>query len=162
MKVKNLLAIAVAAAFGLPFAAQASADSDRMILALASGASSVGTGPTGGPASPQSAGEPKAPTAGERPMSSATGAAAGSTTRASEFSALDKNNDGMISRSEWDAHYKSGSAATGGATTAPSGAVGTPPGQTGATAGPGSASPRTAPSSDTATSPGTSGQGKPQ
>jgi hypothetical protein len=35
-------------------------------------------------------------------------------------------------------------------------------GTTGATAGPGSASNRTAPSSDTATSPSTSGQGKPR
>ena len=60
MKLKKLLAVAVAAAFTLPFAAQVSAAGDKMILAQA-GASSVGTGPTGGVPSPQSAGEPKAP-----------------------------------------------------------------------------------------------------
>lgn len=168
MELKKLLAVAVAAAFAVPLAAQASADGDRLILAQASGASSVGTGPTGAPASPQSAGEPKAPTAGSSSTAgSTTGSTAGSTaagssmSRSPDFSAIDKNSDGQISRAEWDAYHRSGSAATGGATTAPS-AVGTPPGQTGTTAGPGSASPRTAPSSDTATSPGTSGQGKPQ
>jgi len=62
MKLKTLLAVGVAAAFALPLAAQASADSDGLILAQASGSSSVGSGPTGGMASPQSAGEPKVPT----------------------------------------------------------------------------------------------------
>ena len=136
MELKKLLAIAVAAAFAVPLAAQASADGDRLILAQSggpSGASAAGTGPSGAPASPQSAGEPKAPTAGSSSTagSSAAGSsAAGSTTAGSSmstspnFSALDKNNDGQISRSEWDAYYRSGSAATGGATTAP-GAVGT-------------------------------------
>jgi hypothetical protein len=81
------------------------------------------------------------------------------------FSELDKNNDGQISRAEWDAYYRAGSAASGGATTAPvAPAPITPSGSstTGATAGPDSASNKTAPSSDTATSPSTSGQGKPR
>src|SRR5512145_765764 len=154
MKFKKLLAVAVAAAFAVPFAAQASADSDRMILAQASGASSVGTGPTGGTPSPQSAGEPKAPMAGERPRAGA--GATSSTSRMPEFSAIDKNGDGMISRAEWDAHQRSGSAASGGATTS-SGS-----GKTGTTAGPGEASARTAPGSASATKPDTSGTGKAQ
>ena len=156
MKLKTLVAVGVAAAFALPFAAQASADNDRMILAQASGASSVGTGPTGGTPSTQSAGEPKAPAAGERPRSGATSGATGSgMSRAPDFSAIDKNGDGMISRAEWDAYQKSGSAA-GGATTS-SGS-----GKTGTTAGPGEASSRTAPGSATATKPDTSGTGKAQ
>lgn len=160
MNFKQLLVVAVTGAFALPVAAQQSADGDRMILAQGpSGASAVGTGPTGGTPSPQSAGEPKAPTADR---SSATG----STTprRASrgsaDFSAMDKNGDGMISRSEWDAYHR-GAAASGGATSAPS-AASAGRGKNGTTAGPGEASPRTAPSSDTATSPSTSGQGKAQ
>jgi hypothetical protein len=152
MKLKKLLAVAVAAAFALPLAAQASAGGDRLILASGpSGTSSVGSGPTGGTPSPQSAGEPKAPMAGER------GAAVGAAS-APDFSAIDKNNDGQISRAEWDAHYRSGSAAAGGA--AAGGA--TTPGKTGTTAGPGESSPKTAPSSDTATSPSTGGTGKAQ
>lgn len=162
MKRNKLLAVAVAAAFALPFAAQVSAAGDSIILAQGagappSGASSVGTGPTGGTASPQSAGEPKAPTAGERPRS---GAASGTTSsgmsRSPDFSAIDKNGDGMISRAEWDAHQRSGSAASGGATTS-SGS-----GKTGTTAGPGEASSRTAPGSASATKPDTSGTGKAQ
>lgn len=156
MKLKTLVAVGVAAAFALPLAAQASADNDRMILAQASGSSSVGTGPTGGTPSPQSAGEPKAPTAGERPRSGATsGATSSGMSRSPDFSTLDKNRDGMISRAEWDAHQRSGSAA-GGATTS----SGT--GKTGTTAGPGEASPRTAPGSASATKPDTSGTGKAQ
>src|SRR4249919_3279290 len=99
MKLKTLLAVGVAAAFALPLAAQASADSDRLILAQASGASSVGSGPTGGTASPQSAGEPKAPMAGERPPAGASSSGATASTRGRpDFSAIDKNGDGQISR----------------------------------------------------------------
>jgi hypothetical protein len=154
MRLKTLIAVAVAGAFALPLAAQASVDGDRMILAQAggpSGASSVGTGPTGGTPSPSTAGEPKAP-AGER--MGERRAEAGATGRMNEsFSMIDKNNDGQISRAEWDAYFRSDSsgAAAGGGT-----------GTTGTTAGPGEASPRTAPSSDTATTPSTSGTGKAQ
>jgi len=154
MKLKTLVAVGVAAAFALPLAAQASADSDRLILAQASGASSVGSGPTGGTPSTQSAGEPKAPMAGERPPAGATsGATSSGMSRMPDFSAIDKNGDGMISRAEWDAHHRSGSAASGGATSS---------GKTGATAGPGEASSGTAPGSATATKPDTSGTGKAQ
>jgi len=156
MKLKTLLAVGVAAAFALPLAAQVSAAGDSIILAQASGASSTGTGSTGGVPSTQSSGEPKAPMAGERPRSGATsGATSSGMSRSPDFSAIDKNGDGMISRAEWDAYQKSGSAA-GGATTS-SGS-----GKTGTTAGPGEASSRTAPGSATATKPDTSGTGKAQ
>jgi hypothetical protein len=166
MKLKTLLAVAVAAAFAVPLAAQASADSDTIILAQAgapSGASSTGTAPSGGTPSPQTSGEPKAPAGGMSDRRAATGAS--TMDRSPDFSAVDKNGDGQISRAEWDAHFRSGSAASGGATVAPvapAGSVVTPGGSgvTGSTAGPDAASNKTAPSSDTATSPSTSGQGK--
>jgi len=164
MNFKKLLVVAVAGAFAVPFAAQVSAAGDNMILAQ-SGTSAVGNGPTGGTPSPQSAGEPKAPTAG-----SSTGSSAKPSKRASrgeaDFSAMDTNHDGMISRAEWDAHHR-GAAASGGSTAAPAAPAGaaTAPaarGKTGTTAGPGEASSRAAPSSDTATSGSTSGTGKSQ
>src|SRR4029453_3077836 len=109
MKLKTLLAVGVAAAFALPLAAQVSAAGDSIILAQASGASSTGTGATGGVPSTQSSGEPKAPMAGERPRAGATSAGAsssgatGSMRGRPDFSAIDKNGDGQISRAEWDA-----------------------------------------------------------
>ena len=117
-----------------------------MILAQSggpAGASSTGTGATGGSPSPQTSGEPKAPTApGSRPVTGSTM----STAPAGDFNAIDKNGDGQISRAEWDA-YRSGSAASGGASASPaspSGSVVSPSGsgKTGATAGPRRASPR--------------------
>ena len=163
MKLKTLFAVAVAGAFAVPFAAQVSAASDDMILAQAggpAGASSTGTGPTGGTPSPRTAGEPKAATPGGA-MAGATSAERAMTP---SFSEVDKNNDGQISRAEWDAYFRAGSAASGGATTVPSPAPISPGGSgaTGATAGPDAASNKTAPSSDTSTSPSTSGQGKPK
>jgi len=114
MKLKTLLAVAVAGAFASPLAAHASADGDRMILAQSGG-------PTGA-------------------------AAAGATGR---YHRLDTNRDGRLSADEirgWrdPMGANPGEAAAGGGTT-------------GTTAGPGEASPRTAPSSDSATSPSTSG-----
>ena len=160
MNFKSLMVVAVTAAFALPIAAQ-SADSDRMILAQ-SGTSAVGNGPTGGTPSPQSAGEPKAPTADRSPSTGGTTSKRASRGSA-DFSARDKNGDGMISRAEWDAYHKSG-AASGGATSAPAGAATAPAarGKTGTTAGPGEASPRTGTGSDTATSSSSSGTGKAQ
>ena len=155
MELKKLLPVAVAAAFALPFAAQASADSDRMILAQA-GASAVGTGPTGGTPSPQSAGEPKAPgdtKADVRRCESMTGTERETCLRDSRAGTTSSGSS--VGTTSGSAVGTTGSAA-GGATTSPSGA------NTGTTAGPGEASPRTAPSSDTATSPSTSGTGKAQ
>jgi hypothetical protein len=159
MKLKTLLAVAVAGAFALPLAAQASADGDRMILAQAggpSGASSVGRGPTGGTPSPQSAGEPA--TQRDRAAGSA---ATSDLDRCKNMVGMERDNCMR------DANRATGGSTTGsatsGATTAP-GATTSPSGSgtTGATAGPDSASNKTAPSSDTATSPSTSGQGKPR
>ncbi len=149
MRLKTLIALAVAGAFAVPFAAQASASGDRIILADGpSGAGSTGTGATGGTPSTQSSGEPKAATQ----KSDANRAAS-----APAFSTLDKNGDGQISQAEWDAHYRSGSAATGGSsvTTPSSGATSPAP------SGPGTNS-QAGSGSDTATTPGTSGKGKAQ
>jgi len=153
MRFKTLIALAVAGAFAVPLAAQASADGDRIILAQSggpAGASSTGTGPSGGTPSPQTAGEPKTPTKDR--------AATAGATAAPMFSTLDTNGDGQISRAEWDAHHRAGAASGGASTGAATGSTGSS--TTGTTAGPGSASPRTGTGSDTATTPSTSGEGK--
>ena len=161
MNFRKLMVVAVAGAFALPLAAQASAENDRMILAQSSGTSAVGNGPTGGMNSPQSAGEPKAPMAGERSRAGAS--SSGATSRAPDFSAIDKNGDGQISRAEWDAYHKaSGGAASGGATSSGSAASPSGTGKTGTAAGPGEVSPKTGTGSATATKPDTSGTGKAQ
>src|SRR5512138_2325732 len=99
MNFKHLLVVAVTGAFALPVAAQQSADSDRMTLAQGpSGTSAVGNGPTGGTPSPQSAGEPKAPTASSSTGSTSTRSSRRASRGAADFSAMDTNGDGMISR----------------------------------------------------------------
>jgi hypothetical protein len=159
MKLKTLLAVAVAGAFALPLAAQASADGDRIILAQAAGSSAMGTGPTGGVPSTQSAGEPKAST-GER---TDTTAGAARSDRCLGMTGVERDNcmrdDRASSRSPADTGAVTSS---GGATVGTTGSSATGSSTTGTTAGPDSASNRTAPSSDTATSPSTSGQGKPR
>src|SRR3954464_9469551 len=122
MNFKKLLVVAVAGAFALPFAAQVSAAGDNLILAQSSGggdagappsgASSTGTGPTGGVASPRSAGEPKAP-ASSRGSSAGASSSKSSMGGSADFSAMDKNGDGNISRAEWDAYHRSGAASGG-------------------------------------------------
>jgi hypothetical protein len=154
MKLKKLLVVVVAGAFALPFAAQVSAAGDRIIVAEGpSGASSTGTGPTGGVASPQSAGEPKAATDKNA-----------DTRRCEAMTGVERENCMRDARAPGSAADGTTGSATSGATTSPSGSAVTPggSGKTGTTAGPGEASPRTAPSSDTATSPSTSGAGKAQ
>lgn len=144
MELKKLLAVAVAAAFALPLAAQASAEGDRMILAQ-SGASSVGTGPTGGTPSPQSAGEPRAPTdskADQRRCESMTGTERESCMRDARAAGTTSGSSSGTTGS-----------ATGGASSAPAGSTGT-------TAGPGEASPKVGSGSDTATGSSSSGTGK--
>ena len=164
MKLKTLFAVAVAGAFAVPFAAQVSAAGDNLIIAQAggpAGSSGMGTGPTGGTPSPSTAGEPKA-AAGELGK------------RCAAMTGMERDNCMRDERAARDAAAGTSSSGTvnsssGGATAAPSGSVVTPvpvtPGgssTTGATAGPDAASNKTAPSSDTATSPSTSGQGTPQ
>ena len=155
MRLNTLLAAAVAAAFALPLAAQASADSDRMILAQAggpAGASQQGTGPTGGVPSPRTAGEPKA-AAGEI-SSTATRDEA----RCKDLTGMERDKCMSDNRASTGGDTATSGAVTSGGAAASGGATGSS--QTGTTAGPGEASNRTAPSSDTATSPSTSGQGK--
>jgi hypothetical protein len=102
MKLKTLIALAVAGAFAAPLAAQASADSDRTLIAQGgpSGASSMGTGPSGGAATPGGPGQ--RPSAGEpaAPNERNTGSAAGASGAAGSFSAIDRNGDGYVSREE--------------------------------------------------------------
>jgi hypothetical protein len=152
MNLKTLIAAAVAAAFALPLAAQASVDSDTIILAQGgpAGSSSVGTGPTGGTPTPQTAGEPKA-AAG----AGARGDATVVTPRADRclgMTGMERDNCMRDDRAARDAAVGGGASSSVG--TSSGGAT------TGTTAGPGEASPKTAPSSDTATSPSTSGTGK--
>ena len=157
---QKLLMVAIAAAFGLSLAGQASAAGDRMILADGpSGASSTGTGPTGGVASPRSAGEPAAATdkkADTRRCEAMTG-----TER--EACMRDARAPGSASGATGSSSSTTGSA-TGGATTSPSGSAVSPSGagKTGTTAGPGESSPNTGTGSASATKPDTSGSGKAQ
>ena len=141
MKLKTLLAVAVAGAFASPLAAHASADGDRMILAQSGG-------PTGAAAAGATGRYHRLDTNRDGFVSREEAAAA----RDLNFSTYDRNNDGRLSADEirgWrdPMGANPGEAAAGGGTT-------------GTTAGPGEASPRTAPSSDSATSPSTSGTGK--
>ncbi len=162
MKIRTLLAVAVAGAFALPLSAQASADGDRMILAQSggpAGASAVGRGPTGGvQPNPQSAGEPatQRDRAAGAPMNSDTSRCTGMVGTERENCMRDASRGVTGS-----AAGGSTGSAVGGASAAPSvRSDRNAPSTTGTTAGPGEASNRTAPSSDTATSPSTSGTGK--
>lgn len=83
------------------------------------------------------------------------------------FSAIDTNNDGLISRSEWGTYSRSAAAqssdssSSGGSSGNAATTDHTPASDpTGTTAGPGSVSPRTGPGAATATQPSTSGHGK--
>jgi hypothetical protein len=108
MKLNTAIAIAVTAAFAAPLAAQASAEADRIILAQTSGKITTDPKDSNPAAPPATTGTPRsADTTSDRP---ASGAAAGSSTAPAApaagatsrggFSALDKNNDGHISRDE--------------------------------------------------------------
>ena len=159
MTIRTLLAVAVAGAFALPFSAQASADSDRMILAQAggpAGASAVGRGPTGGvQPNPQSAGEP----AVQRDRA-AGGPVNSDISRCQGMMGTERDNC-MRDANRGISGSTAGGTAAGGASAAPSVRNDrSAPSTTGTTAGPGEASNRAAPSSDTATSPSTSGTGK--
>lgn len=82
--------------------------------------------------------------------SKATGAASPSASQSS-FSAVDTNNDGTISRAEWDAHFnKSTSSPSSGSTSSPSGTSGSSSGPMGS----GSSDSATTPKSPTAPSTG--------
>jgi hypothetical protein len=147
MKMKTLIAVAVAGAFAIPFATQASVDGDRMIVAQAGGAGAPGGASQGSSAAGGAAAQSGAPAAGSsmgQTGSGAPGTGAGlpptdmqqldanndgyvsreeaekDPSMSTRFSELDKDSDGRISKSEWEAG--SGSAATGatGTTSSPS------------------------------------------
>ena len=112
MKLKTLIAAAVAGAFALPFSVQADTP----------------TVPGGGVAKP--ADSPTAPS-----TTHGRGAAGGSSVSGSSsasFTSVDTNNDGNISRAEWDAyHARGGAGAASGATSSDGrlgGGAATPPG----------------------------------
>ncbi len=97
MKLNTAIAIAVAAAFAVPLAAQASAQADRIILAQTSGKITTDPKDSNPAAPPATTGTPRsADTTRDRPASDAS---AGATSRGG-FSDLDKNGDGHISRDE--------------------------------------------------------------
>jgi len=114
MKIKTLIAVAVAAAFAVPFAAQASVDGDKLIVAQAK---------TGGAAAGATAGMLERLDKNKDGFVSRDEAKdeASLNTR---FSELDKDNDGKLSRSELEA-MGSGAGAAGGT----SGAAGSSSGQ---------------------------------
>ena len=105
MNLKTAIAIAVAAAFAVPLAAQASADADKIIVAQTSG--STMQPKDSNPAAPPASTAPH--TSGSAPVTSGSNAPdrtpntpkaeAGATAKGG-FAAIDKNNDGYISRDE--------------------------------------------------------------
>ena len=117
---KTLIGISVAAAFALPFTVQAQG-------------SDSGSGPSKDAATmhtPATPGGTSAPNVGAGASTGSSGTVvSGSSTRSGsmDFSAIDSNNDGTISRAEWDAYHARGSSsgATGGAL---GGGAATPPG----------------------------------
>jgi hypothetical protein len=95
MKPTTLLAVAVTAALAAPLA----------VLGQGAG------GTTTAPSTTKPFGTPPAAS----PPAAAPGASAGATGDASAmFNRLDKNNDGQISRAEWDEHHRASSGATTG------------------------------------------------
>jgi hypothetical protein len=148
MNVKKLVVVAIAGAFALPLAGLASAAGDTMIRAQGpSGTSSVGSGPTGGTPSPQSAGEPKAPMADSK----------ADTRRCESMTGLEREFCMRDARAPGATTGTTGSA-TGGATTSSGGPVTSGASGTAGT----QPSDRAAPGSATATKPDTSGTGKAQ
>jgi len=140
MKTRTLIAVAIAGAFAVPFAAQASADGDRIIVAQAGGSGAGGAqgGAAGGAqggaatgASGQQGGQAEGGS-GPRPSTQqdmgsldengdgyvSREEAANHDSLNTRFSELDKDSDGRISREEWNAG--TGSAATGATTGTPS------------------------------------------
>ena len=105
---KAIIGVAVAAAFALPFTVQAQG-------------SDGGSGPA------RDAGTMHTPASSTPGTTSVPNVGAGSTTAPGagslSFSEIDRNNDGMISRAEWDAYHARGSSAgsTAGSTTRQSG-----------------------------------------
>jgi hypothetical protein len=121
MKMKTLIAVAVAGAFAVPFAAQASVENDRIIVAQASGAAgSAGGAASGAPGSSSggaaatsgqgsaSGTSPSGSAVGGSPSGGSTGGT-GPSTPPTDLQQLDANNDGYISRDEASRHQGFGS-----------------------------------------------------
>jgi hypothetical protein len=141
MKSRTWIALAVSGALAVPVLVHAQAGGPA-------GTSAQGSGVTGGV-----------------PRTGGPGPGMASMGEPQDFNTMDRDSDGRISRAEWDDHYRrGGSAAAGGTSPANPATTDRTPASapTGATAGPGTVSPRTGPGSATATQPSTSGHGKPQ
>jgi hypothetical protein len=118
MKMKTLIAVAVAGAFAVPFAAQASADNDRMILAQAGGSAggSAGTGGASGGAAAQGGSSASGTVGGAAGGSQGSGVGSqgnqaggpGAGVPPTDITQLDKNNDGYVSREEMSADPRAG------------------------------------------------------
>ena len=142
MRLRALIAIAAAGAFAVPLATYGQAGGPA-------GTSAQGSGVTGGV-----------------PRVGGPGPERASMGEPQDFTTMDRDSDGRISRAEWDEHY--GSAAAGG--TSRGEASGnrattdrTPASEPrGTTGGSGAVSNRTRSGSATATKPDTSGHGTPQ
>lgn len=142
MKARILISAVVAGALAAPLAAYSQAGGPAGTSAQGSGATG-GVPRTGGPGpGTASMGEPQ------------------------DFSRMDRDRDGHVSRMEWDDHYRDrgdagasgGASASGERFTTDRTPASLP---RGTTAGPGTVSPRTGPGSATATQPDTSGHGTP-
>jgi hypothetical protein len=122
MKMKTLVAVAVAGAFAVPFAAQASADNDRMILAQAGGSAGGAPGSSGAPGSASGGAAAQGGSAGTPGATGAAGASQGNAGGAqgnqaggpgagvppTDLTQLDKNNDGHVSREEMGTDPRAG------------------------------------------------------
>ncbi len=135
MKLKTVISAAVAAAFALPFAAQASVDNDKINVAQANpgltggttqgrqGAQPPGTQSPGSPAGDGSAFQDDANAAWMTSFGSLDKDKDGFISRDeaaahinSRFTELDTNNDGKLSKSEMEAMHAGRSAGTGRST----------------------------------------------
>lgn len=142
MKMKTLIAVAVAGAFAVPLAVQASADNDRMILAQSGGSAggSAGTGGAAAQGGTGASGTSQGAVGGSQGATGTQGNQAGGPGAGvppTDITQLDKNNDGYVSREEMSAdprvtkfddmdkdrdgrlsrdEYSAGDAATGGTT----------------------------------------------
>lgn len=131
MKVRTLLAVAVAAAFAVPLGTLAQGTGGTTTAPSASQ-------PQGSPPASSSAGSQADKSAtgtmgSDRPMSGATGSMP-------SFESVDKNHDGNISRAEWDEYWKSRGGAAGGTSTPSTSGAGasTPPASSPSSGGPAS------------------------
>jgi len=104
---RTFLAMAVTAAFALPFTVQAQGGGSSN----AASGPSTSAGAANSPASPGSTSTPNVGASGRASTGASTSGTSGSMSGSASFSAVDTNNDGSISRAEWDAYHNRGAAA---------------------------------------------------